>query len=170
MRYASLGSGSQGNAHLIETDHVRVLIDCGFTAKQLESRLAQLGVDPDSLDAVLITHEHSDHIRGLGPFARRYQVPTWMTTGTHLGAGCGPLPEIHHINSHANEFRIGDLQIRPYPVPHDSREPCQFTFHAAKRKLGMLTDVGHITPHIIATLNDCDSLILEFNHDPDMLC
>ncbi len=169
MRFATLGSGSRGNAHLIETTQVRVLVDCGFPAKEIERRLSQLNVDADSLDAILVTHEHTDHIRGLGPVARRYKLPAWMTSGTYLGSKCGDLPELHTIDSHAGGFFIGDLEVLPYPVPHDSREPCQFLFRCAKQRLGILTDVGHITPHIVANLSNCDSLILEFNHDTEML-
>lgn len=169
MRFATLGSGSRGNAHLIETTQVRVLVDCGFPAREIERRLAQLDVAADTLDAILITHEHTDHIRGLGPLARRHKLPAWMTAGTHGAANCGDLPELHTIDSHAKGFYIGDLEVFPYPVPHDSREPCQFNFHCAEQRLGILTDVGHITPHIIENLSRCDSLILEFNHDTEML-
>ena len=170
MRFASLGSGSRGNAHLIETRHVRVLIDCGFTAREIERRLDLLQVEPASLDAILITHEHSDHVRGLGVLARRYRLPVWMTFGTHAGTGTGNLPQLHLIHSESGVFNIGDLQISPYTVPHDAREPCQFVFRCSQgNKLGLLTDIGHITPHVLAQLQDCASLILEFNHDPEML-
>lgn len=169
MRFASLGSGSQGNAHLIETNGCRILVDCGFPAREIERRLGMLSVAADTLDAVLITHEHTDHIRGLGPLARRYKLPTWMTAGTYAGAVCGNLPELHTIDSHAGGFTLGDLEIYPYPVPHDSREPCQFTFHSGGLRLGLLTDLGHITPHVVQSLSGCDSLILEFNHDLAML-
>jgi len=169
MRFASLGSGSQGNAHLIETNGCRILVDCGFPAREIERRLGMLSVAADTLDAVLITHEHTDHIRGLGPLARRYKLPTWMTAGTYAGAVCGNLPELHTIDSHAGGFILGDLEIHPYPVPHDSREPCQFTFHSGGLRLGLLTDLGHITPHVVQSLSGCDSLILEFNHDLAML-
>jgi phosphoribosyl 1,2-cyclic phosphodiesterase len=169
VRFASLGSGSQGNAHLIETSRIRVLVDCGFPAREIERRLALLDVDPATLDAILITHEHTDHVRGLGAMARRYQLPAWMTFGSYSGANCGKLPELHLIDSHTGRFTIGDLEVCPYTVPHDSREPCQYVFRCAKQQLGLLTDAGHITPHMLENLRDSDSLILEFNHDPEML-
>lgn len=169
MRFASLGSGSQGNAHLIETSQVRVLVDCGFPAREIERRLALLGIEADTLHAILVTHEHTDHVRGLGPLARRYGLPSWMTCGTYQGSRCGELPELHLLDSHADSFSIGNLEIFPYPVPHDSREPCQFVFQADGTRLGLLTDAGHITPHITQSLTGCDSLILEFNHDSQML-
>ncbi len=169
MRFASLGSGSKGNALLIETGHVRVLVDCGFPAREIERRLGLLDVAADSLDAVLITHEHSDHVGGLGPLTRRYKLPAWMTAGTYRGARCGEIPALHCIDSHAGPFSIGDLTITPYPVPHDAREPCQFVFQADGVSLGLLTDAGHITPHIVDNLFNCDALQLEFNHDTEML-
>ena len=169
MRFASLGSGSQGNAHLIETPHVRVLVDCGFAAREIERRLDLLQVEPASLDAVLITHEHTDHLRGLGVLGRRYRLPVWMTFGTQIGSRCGELPHLHRIDSHSGGFSIGDLQVTPYTVPHDAREPCQFVFRCNQTRLGLLTDTGHITPHVLMHLEGCDSLILEFNHDPVML-
>jgi len=169
VRFASLGSGSQGNAHLVETRHARVLIDCGFAAREIERRLELLAVEPASLDAILITHEHGDHVRGLGVLARRYRLPVWMSYGTRSGTNCGELPQLHLIHGDSGELRVGDLQITPFTVPHDAREPCQYVFRSGRSKLGLLTDTGHITPHVLAHLQDCDGLILEFNHDPEML-
>lgn len=169
LRFALLGSGSRGNALLIETPSVRVMVDCGFPAREIEARLARLDVDPESLAGILVTHEHGDHRRGVGTLARRYRLPVWMTPGTHHAADYGKLPRLHRIDCHARGWSIGDLEVSPYPVPHDSREPCQFIFRTGQRTLGLLTDAGHITPHIVAILQTCDSLILEFNHDPQML-
>jgi phosphoribosyl 1,2-cyclic phosphodiesterase len=169
VRFACLGSGSQGNAHLIETRHVRVLVDCGFAAREIERRLERLQVEPSSLDAILVTHEHSDHIRGLRVLARRYRLPVWMTFGTHIGSDHSELPQLHLIDRQSGRFSIGDLLITPYTVPHDAREPCQFVFSCNQTRLGLLTDTGHVTPHVLEQLRDCDSLILEFNHDLEML-
>jgi phosphoribosyl 1,2-cyclic phosphodiesterase len=169
LRFASLGSGSRGNALLLETTQVRVLIDCGFPARQAEARLSQLGVDPQTLDAILVTHEHGDHIRGVGAMARRYALPVYMTAGTFRAGKPGEITELHRIDCHAGWFSLGDLEVLPFPVPHDAREPCQFLFESGRRRLGLLTDTGHITPHILANLHDCDSLVLEFNHDSEML-
>ncbi len=169
LKFALLGSGSQGNALVVESPSVRVLVDCGFAAREIERRLSDIRVDPKSLSAILITHEHGDHIKGAGAFARRYTLPVWMTPGTSLGANFGKLPSLHAIDCHSGWWSIGDLEIAPYPVPHDSREPCQFLFRAGGTTLGLLTDTGYITPHIEGILHSCDSLILEFNHDPQML-
>jgi len=169
LRFASLGSGSRGNALLVETPHVRILIDCGFPAREIEARLNQLSVDPHTLSGIYVTHEHGDHIRGVGALARRYALPVWMTAGTYRAARYGELPMLHRIDCHAGWLTLADLRILPFPVPHDAREPCQFLFQQGEHCLGVLTDTGHITPHIQSCLQDCDSLLLEFNHDRGML-
>ena len=169
LRFASLGSGSRGNALLLETPQRRVLIDCGFPAREIEARLGGLGVDPQTLDAILVTHEHGDHIRGVGAMARRYHLPVWMTAGTFRGGKPGEIADLRRIDCHAGWFALGDLEVLPFPVPHDAMEPCQFLFQSDGGRLGLLTDTGHITPHIHEILQACDSLVLEFNHDSDML-
>lgn len=169
LRFASLGSGSRGNALLIETNDLRVLVDCGFPARETTSRLAQLEVEPESLHAILVTHEHGDHLRGVGAMARRYRLPVWMTAGTHRAGKPGDLPELQRLDCHAGWFSLGDLEVLPFPVPHDAREPCQFLFRHQDRCLGLLTDTGQVTPHIRDNLRDCDGLVLEFNHDREML-
>lgn len=168
MRFASLGSGSRGNAMLVETGSTCVMVDCGFSITETEKRLARRGRSPEELSAILVTHEHSDHIRGVLPFARRHGIPVWMTHGTAAALPEGELPPLHSIAGYT-DFYVGDIHVQPYPVPHDAREPCQFLFHSGGHRLGLLTDCGSLTPHIIATLQGCDALVLEFNHDPEML-
>lgn len=169
MRFASLGSGSRGNCALIEADDNRILLDNGFPAREVEDRLGRLGIEPDSIQAIVVTHEHHDHIRGVGAYARRYNLPVWMTVGTHREGRCGELPELRLFNPHEGGFTIGAIAVEPFPVPHDAREPVQFVFSAQGRRLGILTDIGFYTPHIFETLKDCDALFLECNHDMDML-
>lgn len=169
MRFASLGSGSQGNATLIEYAGTRLLLDCGFAAREVERRLGLLGVAPETLDGILVTHEHQDHIRGVGPLARRHRIPVWITHGTHRVERCGELPECHLIHSHHPCFEIGGIGVQPYPVPHDAREPVQYVFSAGDHRLGILTDSGQVTPHIEQVLEGCSALLLEFNHDQEML-
>lgn len=169
MRFASLGSGSRGNATLIEHAGTRLLLDCGFAARETERRLRQLQVEPDTLDAILVTHEHQDHIRGVGPLARRYRLPVWITHGTYRRERCGELPDCRLIHSHQPSFEIGAIGVQPYPVPHDAREPVQYVFSAGPHRLGILTDSGMITPHIEQVLEGCSALLLEFNHDSVML-
>ncbi len=169
MRFASLGSGSRGNCALIEAGDTRVLLDNGFAAREVEARLRQLGIEPDSIQAIVVTHEHQDHIKGVGAYARRYNLPVWMTAGTCRQGRCGELPDIRLFNTHEGGFSIGNLTVDPFPVPHDAREPAQFIFSANGSRLGILTDIGFYTPHICEILKGCDALFLECNHDVDML-
>ena len=168
MRFALLGSGSRGNATLIESGSTRLLVDCGFSVKETERRLGRLGLEAGSLSAILVTHEHNDHITGVGALARKYRLPVWLTPGTHSRGKTGEVPVQHFLNCHA-DFAIGDIGIHPFPVPHDAREPCQFVFNDGSRRLGLLTDTGRSTPHIEEQLGSCDALILECNHDAQML-
>lgn len=170
MRFASLGSGSQGNALVVDAGETKILLDCGFSTRVMAEKLGRLGVSPDDLDCVLVTHEHSDHMAGVFRFARRYQLPVFLTHGTHAAAPRGktPLSDFCLIDSQT-PLSIGDLEISPFPVPHDAREPVQYVFSDGKHRLGVLTDTGSITPHIVDVLNACDALVLECNHDPHML-
>lgn len=170
MRFAAVGSGSRGNATLIEAGGTRLLIDCGFSRREIEARLAALDVEPGSLDAILVTHEHGDHIAGVGPFAAHHRLPVWATPGTWRAAGCRPDTDVRLFVPHGHGgVRIGDLRVRPFPVPHDAREPCQLVVEGNGRKLGVLTDTGTITTRIRERLGDCDALMLEANHDPALL-
>lgn len=178
MRFASLGSGSRGNGTLIEHGNTCLLVDCGFSAREAEKRLEQLGKSAHDISAVLITHEHSDHISGVGPLARKYQLPVWATTGTffadrqaardNYAERIGEGVDIHPICSHT-AITIGDIEVQPFPVPHDAREPSQFVFSNGDKRLGLLTDVGSYTLHIEELLSGCDALILECNHDKELL-
>ena len=170
MRFASLGSGSEGNALVVEVGATRVMVDCGFGLRETVRRLACKGLTPDAIDAIVITHEHSDHIGGAAAFARKYGMPVWLTRGTLtvFRNQHEKLPEVRNIDSHA-AFAIGDIEIQPFPVPHDAREPVQFVFGDGTHRLGLLTDVGAGTPHIEAMLTRCDGLVLECNHDASLL-
>lgn len=170
MRFASLGSGSQGNALVVEAGETRLLLDCGFATRTTVEKLGRLGVTPEGLAGVLVTHEHSDHIAGVFKFARRYALPVFLTHGTYAAAPRGktPLPECRLIDSHT-PFAIADLEVHPFPVPHDAREPVQYAFSDGAHRLGVLTDTGAITAHIVDVLRCCDALVLECNHDPAML-
>lgn len=168
IRFASLGSGSKGNALLVESGRTRVLVDCGFGPREMVTRLARLGIAPESVDAVLVTHEHADHVGGVARCVARFGWTAHASHGTAAAAGqlvdCG----VRRFDSHAT-FAVGDLEIHPYPVPHDAREPTQFVFSDGAARLGVLTDAGTITPHIVAMLRECTALVLECNHDLEML-
>ncbi|HIG41871.1 MAG TPA: MBL fold metallo-hydrolase [Gammaproteobacteria bacterium] len=168
MRFASLGSGSKGNGTLIDDGKTCILIDLGFTLKETERRLRRLGKTPEDVHAVLVTHEHADHIHGVAPFARKYNQPVYLTPGTFNHKKMGVLPRLHKVNCH-RPFRIGSLGIEPVPVPHDAREPCQYLISSNGLKIGMLTDLGHISPYVEQQYAMCHALLLECNHDVEML-
>lgn len=170
MRFALLGSGSEGNALVVQAGDTCLMMDCGFTLAETTARLARLGLEPGQITGIVVTHEHGDHISGVARFARKHGTPVWLTHGTrreHAKALDG-LPGISEINSHLS-FAIGGIEVQPYPVPHDAGEPVQYVFGDGAARLGVLTDVGCATPHIEATLNGCAALVLECNHDAQML-
>jgi phosphoribosyl 1,2-cyclic phosphodiesterase len=166
MRFASLGSGSRGNALVVDSGTTRILVDCGFGPRQLAVRLGRLGLSPEQFDAILVTHEHSDHLSGVAACAQRHRLDVYLTYGT-LAAASAELAAIV-IDSHV-AFAVGDLEIRPFPVPHDAREPAQFVFSDGRSRLGVLTDAGCVTGHMVDMLSGCDALVLECNHDAKML-
>ncbi|HMY06362.1 MAG TPA: MBL fold metallo-hydrolase, partial [Accumulibacter sp.] len=158
----------------VEAGETRALLDCGFSIKTLSARLARLGLLPEQLTAVLVTHEHSDHLAGVFSLARRYGLTVYLTHGTHAAmrrqttSQTANFPSFRIIDGQ-HPFAIGNLEIQPYPVPHDAREPVQYRFADGQHRLGVLTDTGIITAHIIDTLNSCDALVLECNHDRELL-
>ncbi|MDX5333426.1 MAG: MBL fold metallo-hydrolase [Gammaproteobacteria bacterium] len=168
LRFASLGSGSKGNATLIEADGTRLLLDCGFSVSELERRLARLDLDPAALSAIVVTHEHADHIGGVARLSRKYRLPVWLTVGTLNAARDRDFHDVECFHAH-DVFAIDGIELHPFPVPHDAREPCQFVFSDGQWRLGVLTDTGHITPHIQRSLDGCDALLLECNYDTAML-
>lgn len=168
FKFATLGSGSRGNATIVCAGDQCLLIDCGFTLKELERRLGLLSLLPSDLTAVLVTHEHSDHIKGVGPLSRKYLLPVYMTCGSHMSGKCGELFQFRQVE-HGQPFTIGDVHVTPVAVPHDAREPSQYVLEYAGRKLGVLTDLGMITPHVLSHYQKCHGLLVEANHDVVML-
>ncbi len=168
MRFASLGSGSKGNATLVEAGDTCLLVDCGFSARELERRLALVQRDATQLSGVLVTHEHGDHIKGVWALARRYDLPVYMSGGTAKAAASVADIRLQLITPQRC-FQIGNIEVLPVAVPHDAREPVQFVFSYEKLTLGVLTDLGHITPHVLECYRQCDGLLVEANHDEVML-
>lgn len=169
IRFASLGSGSAGNALLVESGATCLMLDCGFGLRETAARMLRLGKQPADLAGILVTHEHGDHVGGVFRLARKHGLPVWMTHGTWIGcrqdaAGL----DLRIIDSH-QPFAVGDFDILPFPVPHDAREPVQYVFAAGERRLGVLTDIGEPTAHVCTMLSGCDGLVLEFNHDAERL-
>lgn len=168
MRFAYLGSGSRGNALVVEAGRTRVLLDCGLPLVEVDARLARLGLEASDLTAIVVTHEHGDHIGGVAKLARRNQLPVWLTAGTRAAWKSAPEEWLRTLTPHRH-LTIGDLDVMPYPVPHDAREPCQYVFGHAGRRVGVLTDAGSVTPYMREVLTGIDALLLEFNHDRAML-
>jgi phosphoribosyl 1,2-cyclic phosphodiesterase len=172
VRFASLASGSKGNCLVAEADGCRVLIDCGLSPRETARRLARLGLAPADLDAVLVTHEHADHVGHAYPFAAQHALPVYLTHGTRRAQEAGGVPaegvELRLIEGQA-PFEVGAISVQPFTVPHDAREPVQFVLGDGARRLGVLTDLGTSTAHVEAMLSGCDALVLETNHDLDLL-
>jgi phosphoribosyl 1,2-cyclic phosphodiesterase len=168
MRFASLGSGSKGNGTLVETAETCVLVDCGFTVKDTVRRLERLGKVPGDIDAILVTHEHSDHIKGVPAFASKFNIEVYASYGTASYKSLYEKPFFRQIQLNT-PFNIGQLHVSPIAVPHDAREPCQYVFSKGEKSFGLLTDLGSITPLVLAEYQQCDALFLECNHDVQML-
>ena len=168
MKFASLGSGSKGNATLVASGDTLLMIDCGFSVRESCKRLTRLDISPDKLDAILVTHEHSDHISGVSGLSRQYEIPVYLTHGTAGTGRCKNSYELRTFNC-GDKFRIGDIAVTAVPVPHDAAEPCQYRLDVGNVALGVLTDLGSITPHVLEHYASCNGLLLEFNHDTPML-
>jgi phosphoribosyl 1,2-cyclic phosphodiesterase len=173
VRFASLGSGSEGNGLVVEAGRSRLLLDCGFSPRETTRRLARIGLAPDDLAGIIVTHEHSDHVGGVFPFARSAGLPVWITHGTlaamrEADSAAGKSVDITTIHGEAG-FTVGDLRVLPFTVPHDAREPVQYVLSDGARRLGVLTDTGCSTAHVQEVLSGCEGLVLEANHDLDLL-
>ncbi|MBL4796539.1 MAG: MBL fold metallo-hydrolase [Oleispira sp.] len=168
MRFASLGSGSKGNATVIESKNTRILIDCGFNRKHTRLRLQELSLELSDLDAILVSHEHSDHAKGVVLVSESINKPFYATYGTARSAGWLDHPLWHCIDGD-ELFVIDDLSIQTVVVPHDSQEPVQFVVSNDQYKVGVLSDLGSLTPHVIDAYQNCHGLLLESNHDLQLL-
>ena len=172
LRFRSLGSGSTGNATVVEAMGLlplRVLIDCGLGIRQMLWRLGEAGLQPEDIHAVFITHEHGDHIGCARSLALRYRIPVWMSKGTHAATGAPDFDGLLHTARDGKTIDLGGLQLTPFAVPHDAREPLQLSCTDGSAKLGILTDLGHATAHVLAHLAGCHAVLLECNHDTDLL-
>lgn len=172
MRFASLGSGSRGNCLVAEAAGSRVLLDCGLAPRETERRLARLGLAPRDLHGILVTHEHDDHVGHAYPFAARHGIPVYLTHGTRRAQEESGKPAdgvALRLIEGREPFAVGELRVEPFTVPHDAREPVQFVLGDGARRLGVLTDLGAPTAHVESMLSGCDALVLETNHDLEML-
>ena len=160
MQFASLGSGSAGNSFVVKQNKSLLMVDCGFAIQDVISRLDRLNETPENITGILLTNEHEDHVKGAFKLANKFKSPIWLSYGTFKMCEKHMIKsyeiDFHMIDSH-NAFEIEDFTIQPFPVPHDAREPTQFTLSDGKRKLGILTDTGTSTPHIENMLQQLDA-------------
>ncbi len=172
-----LASGSRGNSTLVESSSTRILVDAGLSCKETFKRLKDTGGDPRSLSAIVITHEHSDHVQGLRVLAKKLKIPVYMTGATYqawaraVRDAMGELPEIPQLEffSSGHKFRVGDIEVTPFTIPHDAADPVGFTFRSEGVRIAIATDLGYVPPSVGDQLRGCDLLVLESNHDLEML-
>jgi phosphoribosyl 1,2-cyclic phosphodiesterase len=172
-----LASGSRGNAALVESSQARILVDAGVSCRETFKRLKSAGFDPRTISAILITHEHSDHVYGLATLAKRLKVPIFMTGATHqawarsLRDDAGQLPKLEKLEvfSAGRSFQVEDITVTPFTIPHDAADPVGFTFRADGTKIAIATDLGYMPASVCDHLLNCDVLVIESNHDLEML-
>ena len=169
MRLCLLASGSRGNSALIEADGCRLLIDAGLSGRETERRLTGIGLAGEDLHAILVTHEHHDHVGGIGPLARRYQLPVFIDRQTHaVLPKLGKIADLRHFSA-GETFYFRDLQIASFSTTHDAVNPVGFSIHSSEGKIGFATDLGVPTRLVAEQLKSCRALVLEANHDEQML-
>ncbi|HSH92019.1 MAG TPA: MBL fold metallo-hydrolase [Ramlibacter sp.] len=173
IRFTSLGSGSSGNATVIQAHGEfrlsHLLVDCGLGIRELDKRLGRAGMLAEQIDAIFVTHEHADHIGCARQLALRERIPVWMSHGTYMAMGEPDFDGLLRIACDMVPIEIGAMQVVPFTVPHDAREPLQLTCGDGASRLGVLTDLGHATSHVLGQLAGCGTLLLECNHDAEML-
>jgi len=168
IRVASLGSGSSGNSLLVQAGSTTLLVDCGFTMKETIARMYPLGVTPSDIDAILISHEHGDHVKGAGPLSRKFGLSVWCTHGTYNRMRDKRFSDVRLFNAH-EAFDVGNIHVDPFPTPHDAAESCQFVFAVKRTRFANVTDLGVCTPHVKEKLKGIHGLVVECNYDINML-
>ncbi|HKH99532.1 MAG TPA: MBL fold metallo-hydrolase [Candidatus Sulfotelmatobacter sp.] len=177
MSVSMLASGSRGNCAMVSSASTNILVDAGISGRETFKRMKALGEDPHSLSAILITHEHSDHIYGLATLAKRLRIPVFMTGATHqawaraLRDQRGEKPKLEKFErfESGHRFQVGDIEVKPFTIPHDAADPVGFTFRAEGVKVGFATDLGYLPVSVRDHLRGCDVLVMESNHDLEML-
>lgn len=172
LNFCSLYSGSSGNSLFVETENAKILIDAGVSSKKIENALNDININPYTLDGILVTHEHSDHVQGLGTFSKKFNLPVFVNQET-LDAMPKQRDKIKEENIKkfkiTDYFEIGDLKITPFSIPHDAANPCGFNISNGEKKLSIATDIGHMTNDILKVLEESSFVMLEANYDPEVL-
>ena len=174
MRLCSIASGSSGNCIYVGSDATHLLVDTGISGKRMVAGVESLGIKPSELDGILITHEHSDHISGLGILARKYEIPIYTTKETYEAIKqdkkIGLLPEgLFHEVKYDEKFTLKDMEIYPVKISHDAKKPVAYRVSSENKKVGILTDLGNFNDYIVECMSDLDAVLLEANHDVNML-
>lgn len=172
LNFCSLYSGSSGNSLFVQTENTKLLIDVGVSSKKVEEALHSINVEPSSINAVLITHEHSDHVQGLGTFSKKYDIPIYANQETidNMPTQISKIAE-KNIKKFkvSDKFCIGDVDIKSFSIPHDAANPCGFNFFKDNKKISIATDIGHMNNKIVNNLEESEFVLLESNYDPDVL-
>lgn len=172
FNFCSLYSGSSGNSLFIETQNTKLLVDAGVSSKKIETALNDINIDPNTLDGILITHEHTDHVQGLGTLSKKFDLPVFVNQET-LDAMPKQRDKIAEKNIKTfkvtDKFEIGDLEIKPFSIPHDAANPCGFNIWKDNKKISIATDIGHMTNPILKNLEESLFIMLEANYDPEVL-
>ncbi len=172
LKFCSLYSGSSGNSLFVETENTKILIDAGVSSKKIETALTDININPSTIDGILVTHEHTDHVQGLGTFSKKFDLPVFVNQET-LDAMPKQRDKIENKNIKTfkvtDHFEIGDLKINPFSIPHDAANPCGFNISHENKKISIATDIGHMTNDILTNLEESLFILLESNYDPEVL-
>ena len=172
LKFCSLYSGSSGNSLFVETENTKILIDAGVSSKKIETALTDININPSTIDGILVTHEHTDHVQGLGTFSKKFDLPVFVNQET-LDAMPKQKDKIENKNIKTfkvtDHFEIGDLKINPFSIPHDAANPCGFNIFHEDKKISIATDIGHMTNDILTNLEESLFILLESNYDPEVL-
>lgn len=172
LKFCSLYSGSSGNSLFVSSNNTNILIDAGVSAKKVTEALTSINIDINKIDAILVTHEHSDHIQGLSILSKKYNIPVYANTLTWAAMPNQKekiLEENQNFFENNKDFEIGDLKIHPFDIPHDAANPCGFSIYNGHKKISIATDMGHVTENIMDNLKNSSFILLESNYEPEVL-